>query len=129
MDGNMKKAERKSTMPPMPTTVKIGWRDFAIEEWEHIKANAARRYGEQSDVEGKIRVDISFGHQRAAETLLHEILHAIHNVFDLGKSPDDERIVTVTSNGIATVWRDNPPVMRWISEGLTSSSATRKNRD
>jgi hypothetical protein len=103
----------------LPSKVKVGWCDYEIVDWNHHDAIGARRRGEQCDVSKQIRVDTHLGNQAAiAETLLHEILHAIYCIFTIGQQDDDERITQITSHGLATVIRDNPDVFAWIAENI-----------
>ena len=103
---------------PMPSSVKIGWAEYSIQHWDHLTAVSSRRRGEQSDIEKVIRVDSFLDPRSVAETLLHEIIHAVYSVFQMGREDDEERITQITSNGLATAMRDNPDVFAWIAEKL-----------
>lgn len=58
----------------------------------------------------------------AANTLIHEVLHAIYTHFDLaaGSAEKDpqEHIVTALANGLTQVFKDNPAFYKWIGERL-----------
>ena len=57
--------------------------------------------------------------QQEAETLLHEILHAIYAVFGVkGKDPE-ERVISQMSIGMATVFHDNPKLIDWLRKKLS----------
>lgn len=73
----------------------------------------------------KIRKDMTSHKQ--ANTLLHELLHAVFfemGMWPVGKDPLDkfeiseETMVNTFSNGLATVIRDNPALMAAIQKGL-----------
>jgi hypothetical protein len=104
--------------PKIPTKVKIGYRDYRIESWHPHEASGARRYGETNNISQVIRIDFSNQPCQVAETLLHEIFHAVCAVWGLGEKDDEERIVSMFGSGLTTVWRDNPDVMAWIDEQL-----------
>ena len=105
-------------MNSLPTTVKIGWCDYKIVEWDAREASAARRFGETCSITKIIRIDVIHGPPQTAETLLHEIMHAIYSIWTIGKDDDEERIVTLSTGGLATVMRDNASVFGWIMENL-----------
>lgn len=107
-------------MSPIPTTVKVGYRDYAIIDWNPAHAARASRYGECVHPEREIRVSTEHGYREAAQTLLHEIYHAIFASFPVYEQDAEERIVTGLSACFAAVWRDNPGVIAWINEGLTA---------
>lgn len=101
-------------MNDLPTSVKVGRKIYRIENWEPKSAAAERRCGDAAHEIGRIRVDTSFGPAQAAETLLHEILHAIFYIWSMEDEDNQERTVGAMSNGLATVMRDNPDVFSWI---------------
>src|SRR5690348_13836632 len=112
----MKMATKVSTSPSdnLPKSVKVGWRDYAIEEWGQAASVSADRYGECSHAERKFRVALGYGTQQGASTLLHEIMRAIHAVWQIHDDDNEERTVKMLQQGLSTVWRDNPAVMHWI---------------
>ena len=56
--------------------------------------------------------------QQEAETLLHELMHAIYEVMGIRSKDGEERIISQMSLGMAMVMRDNPDLMRWLQEKL-----------
>lgn len=56
-----------------------------------------------------------------ADTVLHELLHAIARVGNLGLSMDlEERAVTVLASGLIGVFQDNPDFAKWVTRRLPS---------
>lgn len=104
----------------LPQSVKIGWRDFRIEDFPLAEARERGLYGSTHLQQGIIRIDQSHDARTTAATLLHEILHAIFNVWQMSKEDGEERIVSTIESGLATVWRDNPAVFEWIAKQLTA---------
>lgn len=103
-----------------PEKFRVGYRSYHIEDWSPRAAYSSGRYGEASHVEGVIRVDTSHGPVQSAETLLHEILHAVSatnhaNLFGHG----EEAAVTGLSAGLTQVMRDNPAVRDWLAWAWT----------
>ena len=57
--------------------------------------------------------------QQEAETLLHEIIHAIRAVTGIHPKDSEERMVSQMSIGMAMVIRDNPDLIVWLQEKLS----------
>ena len=53
-----------------------------------------------------------------AETLLHELLHAIYWAMGIRPKDTEERIIGLMSTGLAMAIRDNPKLFQWLSEAL-----------
>ena len=107
-------------MAEFPTSVRIGYHDFTVEEWDVTAAAFASRYGECDHLKKTIRVSRAHGDRKAAETLVHETLHAIFNEWVIQKEDDEERIVSTLSGAICAVWRQNPKAFEWIREQVTA---------
>lgn len=103
---------------PLPSSVKIGYRTFKIEQWDPIDAIGANRYGEVCPTSLKIKIATHYGQVEAANTLQHEILHAIWCTWPIHETDDEERLVSTIANALSTVWLDNPSVLAWISDAL-----------
>ena len=104
----------------LPATVKVGYRTYRIEIWDTLEAMGANRYGECSHTARCIRVDVRHGPVQAAETLLHEILHAVWTIQMLKDDDGEERAVSAVSNGLTAVWIDNPGLLEWFSSHVTA---------
>ena len=110
----------------LPILVKVGWRDYPIEPYEQRVAFKDRAWGHTDSDPPKIRIDAGATSRQQAAALLHEIMHACAAVFcaptaqvgATGTADTEESWVMPLADGLATVWRDNPEVMRWIGEQL-----------
>lgn len=107
--------------PPFPTSIKVGWKRFRVQVWSPEVAAANHRYGECDHVEATIRVDLSKGPLQAAETLIHECLHA---ALDVGASTarepdaakyDEESIVRFLASWTMTLFVDNPALAAYVA--------------
>jgi hypothetical protein len=58
---------------------------------------------------------------RAANTLMHEVNHAIFKSQCLREGDDEERICDAMANGWCQVLRDNPALLGWLGE-MTSEA-------
>lgn len=107
--------------PPFPTTVRIGYRDYSIERWDPRLARANRSMGETCLLTAKIRIDaqlLEFDPVEAANTLLHEIMHAAWLDGGLEDEDKQERTITVLANQLTGIWRDNPALVAWLDHNI-----------
>jgi hypothetical protein len=102
----------------LPKKVKVAGYDFGIVDWQPMKAEAADRYGECSAQELVIRIRTDKHISHTTNTFLHEITHAIYWAYGIRDEDKEERIVEMIGNGWAQVFRDNPDVLRFLSESL-----------
>lgn len=113
--------------PDFPKSIRIGWMDYSVEEWCPRDAAGAQRYGEANHAAKNIRVDTSFGPIQSADTMLHEILHALwrHANIDQVDDPSEEFLVGAIASNLTQVWRDNPDFVNWYTwaTGLKSKAA------
>lgn len=105
-------------MTDLPKSIRVGYRDYSIELWAANHAMSAGRYGECDKANAVIRIDVSYGAVKAASTLLHEVLHACCDVGQREDEDSEERTVSVLSNQLAQVWRDNPDFVAFMSDSL-----------
>lgn len=103
---------------PFPTKVKVGMLDYKIRfptKYSDVPNDGDCNNG--SLIINVYRVNPRT-HAQMAWTLLHEIMHAIHWVWEMPARMSEETAVRNLSTGLSTVWRDNPKVIAWINEGL-----------
>lgn len=101
----------------LPESVRVGPFDITIAEMPENEINAA--YGLFSEEHQAILLRPKFtSTAQCAETLLHELLHAVWNVQAIDKKDGEERIVTKMSLGLAAVMRDNKELFRSILKAL-----------
>lgn len=107
-------------MADFPTSVRIGYHDFTIENWDASRAALASRYGECDHLSKTIRVSRAHGDRKSAETLVHEMLHAIFAEWVIEHDDKEERIVSTLAGAICAAWRQNPEAFEWIREQVTA---------
>jgi hypothetical protein len=96
----------------IPNKVKIGALDYRIE----VAVLPDNDYGNCDTHIQLITLTPNQTSQSAADTLLHEILHAIYNdsgLFTI-KRPDEEITVRLIATWLKGVFRDNPEVTSFI---------------
>tara|TARA_Y100000296_G_scaffold43156_1_gene49620 strand:- start:2273 stop:2626 length:354 start_codon:yes stop_codon:yes gene_type:complete len=103
----------------MPESIKIGYRDYKLEKWKQTVASANDAHGQFFSKEGIIGYTEEEKGVSHANTILHEILHAIiyqWNI-ELGEK-EEEHLVSALSNGLTTVLVDNPNLMDYIKNKI-----------
>lgn len=105
-------------MPKLPTTIRIGWLDYSVEEWPALEALSDGKEGDCDKSNSVIRVCTAYGPVRSAEVLLHETIHACWDMGSLGSRESEERVATVLAKQLAQVWRDNPKLVAFVSAAL-----------
>jgi hypothetical protein len=113
----------RKAVDELPETIRIGGFDFAIVKWPSASAMASNRFGEFSSVEQIIRIQRDFATRyKAADTLLHEITHAIFWVYGIGKDDDEERICAAMGSAWMQIHRDNIWLGGWLLNTLSDTA-------
>lgn len=101
----------------MPSSVTVGPYVIAIKEL--VGTDMERDYGHFDSVKMEIRLQKEFATpQQAADTLLHEVLHAVWHIAGLNHKDGEERLVASLSTQICAVVRQNPDIVRWLQKAL-----------
>lgn len=109
----------------LPRHIKIGYADYRIRSLD------PQRHG--SGVDGicnlekhEICIWQRAPKSRKAETVLHELLHAIHWEWKLPlNNKTEEKVISALSAGIATVIRDNHGLIELIAQRLYGNESKR----
>lgn len=91
--------------------LKIGRRFYKVRR-EYLPTE----YGRVDLDKGVIRIDDPQPPLVVADTILHEILHAIWAERRLPNRTREERAVTALAQGLTTVFRDNPGLLTYIDK-------------
>ena len=103
----------------IPEKIKIGYRDYKLEEWKQTVATANEAHGQFFSKEGIIGYTTDEKGVSHANTLLHEILHAIVYQWNLElEEKEEEKLVNSLTNGLTTVFVDNPKLMDYLKEKI-----------
>lgn len=95
----------------LPRQVRVIGRDVAIEYVSELpKAVGEYDYSTQT-----VRISENQPAVFEADTVLHELLHAIDDAMQLGMS---ERQVHCTATGIVALFRDNPDLLDYVYGAL-----------
>lgn len=120
----MTEAERARAMVDrLPVSMRIGAFDISIERWTSMQTVSRQRYGEFAGSELRISIQHDMPSRlKAADTMLHELGHAIYWIFGIEDADKEERIVNLASTGWLCVYRDNPWLLDWLKECVTSQA-------
>lgn len=88
--------------------IKIGWKEYDIDIYESELSDENNKdveiFGDMNPKTGKIRLTNKYGQETLESTLIHEVLHAIDDMYGVGLT---ENAVEALGNGIYTVLKDN----------------------
>ena len=98
----------------IPEEVKIGWRNYVIEQDEHRAGdNGGDLYGEISYEKRKIFLYDKMDEDEKRVTLLHKIMHGIlYNIGSVLRT--DENFITAFTENLYQVMKDNPDMFKDI---------------
>jgi len=102
-----------------PDKIKIGYRDYKLEEWKQTVARANEAQGQFFAKEGVIGYTAEETGVSHANTLIHEILHAIVYQWNMElEEKDEEKLVNGLANGLTTIFVDNPKLMDFLKDKI-----------
>jgi hypothetical protein len=110
----------------LPRSVKILHNHYQINADPEMGVVEKGHLGEILHKERKINV-VQQGGSDLVDTLIHEILHGIHHLFDAGSDEEEEHIVRVLATGITTVMKDNPDLFPTLQKILDQDNPKKVN--
>jgi len=99
--------------------IKIGYRDYKIKNLDSIVSRCNEINGQFLASDGVIALSSTEDNISHANTLIHEVLHAI--IYQWGIDLDDkeeEKICNTIANGLTTVFIDNPSLLSYLQKNL-----------
>ena len=107
----------------MEKKIKVGQKDIVIERETSTFQKQTDCYGEYEHRKNQITIQNGLGPLDEANTLLHEILHAvvyINSLTQTGQPLDTENkeevVINTITNGLAQVFRDNKWILPYFKE-------------
>ena len=98
-----------------PDKIKIGYRDYKLEEWKQTVASANEAQGQFFAKEGVIGYVATEKGVSHANTIIHECLHAIIYQWNMDlEEKVEELVVSGLANGLTTIFVDNPKLMDYL---------------
>ncbi len=102
-----------------PSKIKIGYRDYKLEEWKQTVASANDAHGQFFAKEGVIGYTVEEKGVSHANTIIHECLHAIIYQWNMDlEEKVEESVVNGLANGLTTIFVDNPKLMDYFKEKI-----------
>ena len=102
-----------------PEKIKIGYREYTLEEWKQTVASANEAQGQFFAKEGVIGYTAEETGVSHANTLIHECLHAIIYQWNMDlEEKVEELVVNGLANGLTTIFVDNPKLMDFLKEKI-----------
>ena len=101
----------------LPKSIKVGCYTYVLKEWCSSKT-ALSDHGGCDHANLEIGVDVSRAPEQTANTLIHEILHAIWHVWGIEKGDSEERIVNKAANGLQAVLNENGELRQTLLQTL-----------
>ena len=106
-------------MNKIPQSIKIGYRDYKLEKWKQTVASANEAQGQFFAKEGVIGYTAEETGVSHANTLIHEMLHAIIYQWNMELDEKVEELVANgLANGLTTIFVDNPKLMDFLKEKI-----------
>ena len=88
--------------------IKIGWKEYGIDIYDNELSDETNKdveiFGDMNPKTNKIRLTNKYGQGALESTLIHEVLHAIDDMYGVGLT---ENAVEALGNGIYTALKDN----------------------
>jgi hypothetical protein len=105
-----------SLFESLPDFIRIGPYDVAIQVEDARWHDLNQCYGRY--IPGDMLIQFGAGAEindlHAAETLIHEFLHAAYDIYHLQESDNEERLVTTFSTALVQIFRDNKWILDFI---------------
>ena len=102
----------------IPEKIKIGYKEYRLEKWKQTVASANEAQGHFFAKEGIIGYTDEEKGVSHANTLLHEIIHAVVYQWNIDVGEKEETIVNGLTNGLTTVLVDNPKLMDYLRKSI-----------
>ena len=102
----------------IPEKIKIGYKEYRLEKWKQTVASANEAQGQFFAKEGIIGYTDDEKGVSHANTLLHEIIHAVVYQWNIDVGEKEETIVNGLTNGLTTVLVDNPKLIDYLKKNI-----------
>jgi Zn-dependent peptidase ImmA (M78 family) len=117
----VKKMAKKKELVPF-NQIKILYANYELIPLEERQASLREIMGQFHSREQIIEYDSSLKNSEKVNTILHEIGHGICHTMGMKFKNEDgeEDFVNTYTAGLVTVFKDNPNLLAWVLECLTS---------
>lgn len=102
-------------MIPFPSSILVGPHRVPITLKDSLEFEGVLADGIFDPQSQSIEIRVGLSPTRAAETMLHEALHALNGIAVFVPDKDEERAVTILAAGLTKLAQDNPDFFRaWL---------------
>ena len=99
----------------IPEKIKVGYKEYKLEKWKQTIANAGDAHGQFFAKEGIIGYTSEETGVSHANTILHELIHAIIYQWNIELDEKaEEHLVNGVTNGLTAVFVDNPNLIDYL---------------
>ena len=103
----------------IPDKIKVGYREYKLEEWKQTVASANEAQGQFFSKEGVIGYVTTEKGVSHANTILHEVMHAVIYQWNIELDEKvEELVVNGLANGLTTIFVDNPKLMDFLKDKI-----------
>lgn len=111
---------RKAAQTICPDTIRVFGRTYTF-NYEQAGGLGQDRVGSCDNIHQIITIDAQQSLVEEADTVLHEVMHAIFYTMKIGLDIDtEEKVVSALATGLIGVLQDNPEFARWIIENKSA---------
>ena len=111
--------EKENYRDSLPNSIKIGYAQYTFDFWPDTFATTEEAQGEFFQVAHKIGLkESTIPSVAGVNTLLHEVLHGVVYQWALDLGDKEEHTVNTLSNGLTTVFVDNPWLVDYIKKRI-----------
>jgi hypothetical protein len=108
-----------------PASVQVGPYDIPIKPLD--PSDAEKNYGLFHSEKMEIRLRSAFASpQQAADTLLHEVLHAVWHLAGCSTKDGEERLVATLATQLCAVIKANPDLINYLQSTLKKEGSRAK---
>lgn len=97
----------------LPTPIRVGYTNYDVVEKAEV--DGGRCWGECDRNVGVISLKEGMPSRKRADTLIHELFHAIWGEYNIHEGDDEERIVLTMATAWTQILLDNPELCKFLS--------------
>lgn len=107
---------KKTAVLICPDTIRVFGRTYTF-NYETAGGLGQDRVGSCDNLHQIITIDAQQSLVEEADTVLHEVMHAIFYTMKIGLDIDtEEKVVSALASGLVGVFQDNPEFAQWLIE-------------
>lgn len=102
----------------LPESIKILHKVFTLREREYHESFGNHRLAEINFMANDINY-LPVDNSEVVDSIIHEILHGLFHMFDIGMTDEqEEHVVSTLATGLTTIMKDNPDLFYSLQDML-----------